>query len=89
MTRICSKHGPRYPVYNDKQGRSSGCCSRFICWEFNFAGSDYLPAPRQLSPPLPRPTLQIKHLIKQPKATMGFVRGNRTFKKGFNYETSN
>jgi len=75
MTRICSKKGPRYPIYNDKQGGSAGC------WEFDFTGSAYLPPPSQLFPPLPRPSIRTTYTIKQPKANMGFLRGNRTIKR--------
>ncbi len=78
MTRICSKHGPRYPVYNDKQGRIRRS-THWYHWYSNYSweGANFFPAPIQTFPPLPRPTIRIKHLIKQPKATMGFVRGNR------------
>ena len=74
MSRICSKHGPRYPVYNDKRSRYDG-------GQWYFYNNLALALIKDINPPLPRPTYQPAYTIKQPKASMGFVHGNRMIKK--------
>ena len=84
MTRICSKRGPRYPTYNDKKNR----CMPW--WSFglrNFS-SAILEPPEPIYPIIPRPIHNPNHIIKQPTATMGFVRGNRNLIKDNNNEKS-
>jgi hypothetical protein len=74
MARICSHLGPRYPFYNDKRKR----VTPWWYWlDLTFAGPQFFPPSVKISPTLPRPVHNPSFTLKQPKASMGFTRGNR------------
>ena len=65
----------KYPIYNDKRSRSC-----FFCIGIG-SPVDFFPAEETIKPILPRPTTITKHVIIQPKANSGFLRGQRNIKR--------